>query len=247
MARARRMLVIVGIGAFLISGELLTFRSLNQSLDEFAHSMGNLLQRLNIAVGVVSAVTKPVPQHASDSGNFQWNWRDGQELKADQSLRNANLTNNRRKAIADAVADEIRPMMADLEIKSESELEKAALDTRISMVDLNGDGVPEVVAQGMVSCGATGNCPFWVFRKSKLGYEVLLEGEAQRFTIQRTSHSGFRDIVLSTHGSYSSGGLTNYQYQERAYKDVGCYNYEWAVLDGEVVRELKEPQVTPCR
>lgn len=203
------------------------------------------MQRLDVAVGVVAGATKLVSQHALDSRNFRWNWKDGQELKADESLRKAKLTNYRRKALADAIADEIRPMMADLEIASESELEKAALDTRIRMVDLNGDGVPEVVAQGMVSCGATGNCPFWVLRQSKLGYEVLLEGEAQRFTIQHSSHNGFRDIVLSTHGSYSSGGLTNYQYQGHAYKDVGCYYYDWTLLDN--IRELKEPQVTPCR
>lgn len=196
---------------------------------------------------VVSAASKLVPKHAAVFESFQWNWRDNQELKADETLRNAKLTNNRRKAIADAIADQIRPMMADLEIESESKLQKAALDTRIRMVDLNGDGAPEVVAQGMVGCGATGNCPFWVLRKSKWGYEVLLEGEAQTFTIQRSNHRGFRDIVLSRHGSYSSGDLTNYVYQDDAYKDVECYYYEWTLLEGENVRELKEPRITRCR
>jgi len=246
MLRSRRMLVIVVIGAFLISAELLAFRSLNHSLDKFAHSTGTLFQRLNVAVDVVSAASKLVPQHASGSGSFRWNWRDSQELKADESLRNAKLTNNRRKAIADAVADQIRPMMADLEIESESELQKAALDTRIRMVDLNGDGIPEVVAQGMIGCGATGNCPFWVLRNAKQGYELILEGEAQTFTIQKSSSNGFRDIVLSRHGSYSSGDLSHFQFHQDAYEAVGCYDYDWTVLEGEKVRELKEPRITPC-
>ncbi len=35
MPRSRRIVVIIGIGAFLISAELLAFRSLNRSLDKF--------------------------------------------------------------------------------------------------------------------------------------------------------------------------------------------------------------------
>ena len=169
-------------------------------------------------------------------------------MKADQSLRNARLTEQSRNAIARAIADQIRPMMADLEIKSETELKKKVLDTRITLIDLNSDGTPEVIAQGMgvVSCGATGNCPFWVLRKSKVGYQVLLEGGAQTFTIAGSSTNGFRDIVLSTHGSSSSGGLIIYQYQEGVYKAVGCYDYEWTVLEDEKIPELKEPLITPC-
>jgi hypothetical protein len=186
-------------------------------------------------------------QTASNTENFHWDWKESQELKADQSVRDAKLAEQDRKAVATAIADEIRPMMADVEIKSEAELKKKALDTRIALIDLNGDGVHEVVAQAMVGCGATGNCPFWVFRKSKRGYNVILQGEAQTFTVQPSSTNGFRDIVLSTHGSYSSGGLTEYHYGDGVYKDVGCYGYEWTVLEGETIRELKEPRITPCR
>jgi hypothetical protein len=187
-------------------------------------------------------------QTVSNPDGFHWDWRHSQELKADQSLRNAKLTKQSRNAIVRAIAGQIRPMMSDLEIKSETELKEKALDTRITLIDLNGDGTPEVVAQGMgvVFCGATGNCPFWVLRKSKAGYEVLLEGGAQTFTIQGSTTNGYHDIVLSTHGSASSGGLSIYQYQEGVYKDVGCYDYDWTVLEGEKIRELKEPLITPC-
>jgi len=50
---------ILGMGAFLISSELLFFRSLNQSLDRFAHGMGTLFQRATEVIGLVSAATKP--------------------------------------------------------------------------------------------------------------------------------------------------------------------------------------------
>jgi hypothetical protein len=242
--RARRILVIVGIGTFLISSELLVFRSLNQFLDGFAHGMGTLVQRSTVVLDVVSAASKLTPHATAVNTQFQWDWKDSQELKADQSLRNAKLTEQQR----DAIAEQLRPLVADLgvEFESESELRKAAQDTRIKMIDLNGDGVPEVVAQGMIGCGATGNCPFWVLRKAKQGYELILEGEAQTFTIQKPSSSGFRDIVLSRHGTSSSGDLSHYQFHEGAYLAVACYGYDWTVLEGEKVRELKEPRITPC-
>ena len=209
----------------------------NQGLEPERAKLGNLEESAEVKIAIRGPVTLT---------GFHWNWKEWQELTANQSLRNAKLTQIQRKAIADAIAGEIRPMMADLEIKSDAELQKAALDTRIKLIDLNGDGVAEVLAQGMVACGATGNCPFWVLRKSKADYEVILEGEAQTFTVQ-ASTNGYRDIVLSTHGSSTSGGLTHFQYQGEAYGDVGCYYYEWTVLEDENVRELKEPRVTPCK
>ena len=63
--RARRILVIVGIGTFLVSSELLVFRSLNHFLDGFAYGMETLVQRATVIVVVVSAAPKLTPQRAS--------------------------------------------------------------------------------------------------------------------------------------------------------------------------------------
>jgi hypothetical protein len=216
MLRARTILIIVGIGSFFLHG-------------------------FSAAMTFVAGTSQ-----LSEKKPFQWNWRHGQELSAEQSLRKANVTEKQRKAIAGAISDQIRPMMADLDIESETDLLKAALDTRVKLIDLNADGVPEVLAQGMVNCGATGNCPFWAWRKGKGNYELLLEGYAQTFTIQESVTNGFYDIVLSTHGSFSSGSLTDYRYHDGAYQEVGCYDYDWTVLEGENIRELKEPRLTPC-
>ena len=189
------------------------------------------------------AQTRP---QTSASQTFHWNWRDGQELTANQSLRNARLSPARRRAIANTIANQIRPMMADLEIATEAELQNAALDTRVASIDVDGDGIAEVVAQGMVNCGATGNCPFWIFRRSRSGYDLILEGEAQTFTIQRSRKTRFRDIVLSRHGSAAGGDLAVYEYSEGRYRQVACYGYDWEVLEGEKVRRLREPRLSPC-
>lgn len=211
--------------------------------------------RTILAIALVSALflqkqtVKGPPaqsEEAATNAGFHWNWKNWQELSAEQSLRKAQLPNQQKKAIASAIADEIRPMMSDLEIQSEPQLQKAALDTRVKMIDLNGDGGPEVVAQGMVNCSATGNCPFWIFRKAKSGYELLLEGEAQTFTIQKSGANQFSDIVLARHGSYDSGDLVHYVYRNGFYHEEGCYGYYWTVLEGDRIRELKEPRLTPC-
>lgn len=194
------------------------------------------------------------------SAHFQWNWKDSRELPAEQSLRNAKIPYRQRKAIAQAIGDHLRPMCLGPEkycvavpassigeITSEVELQEAVLDTRIALIDLNDDGVPEVVAQGMLNCGATGNCPFWIFGKTKVGYDLLLDGEAQMFTVRKSRTNEFHGIVLSTHGSSSSGGLVDYHYGEGVYQEAGCYYYEWTVLENDKVRELKAPRITPCR
>lgn len=178
--------------------------------------------------------------------SFHWDWKNWQELFAAQSLRDAKITNAERKALASAVQEQLRPEMADFEISSESQLEEAALDTRVKMIDLNGDGTPEVIAQGMSGCGATGNCSFWVFRKTGKHYELILNGYGQTFTIQKESTNGFKDIVVASHSSATDSGLTLFRCKDGSYHEAGCYEANWAPLgeDGRV-HELKEPRVTP--
>ena len=154
------------------------------------------------------------------SRSFHWNWRNSQELIAvAQSLRDAKASESEKKAIAAAIEEQIRANMADFEIDSESQLEKAALDTRVKMIDLNRDGTSEVVAQAMVGCGATGNCSLWIFQKTAHGYKLLLDGFGQTFTIQRASTKGFRDIVVAEHDSAFESGLTVYRYKDGQYRD----------------------------
>src|SRR5215470_7506561 len=61
--RVRRIIAIAGIGAFLIFSEVLFFRSLNQSMDEFAHGMASVFRNLDTALSVVSVASKLVPQN----------------------------------------------------------------------------------------------------------------------------------------------------------------------------------------
>lgn len=140
--------------------------------------------------------------------------------------------------------------MSRMGIGSEDQLTEVALDARVMMVDLNGDGVSEVVTQGSgkYCCSPTGNCAFWIFEKAPSGYTLLLQrGAVQRFAIAPQRTQGFYDIVVAMHGSATESTLRVFKYNHGHYGVAACYNEAWSVLEGDTVRELKEPQVTPCR
>lgn len=188
-----------------------------------------------LAIGTchVELYALPAPQ------GFHWDWRESQELVARESLRNAKLASRDKEAIAAAIEGQLRQQISDFGPESTEQLRKAAMDTRIKVIDLNADNIPEVVAQGMVDCGATGNCPFWVFQKTPPAYKLLLKSYGQTFTIQKTSTNGFRDIVVSSRSSATKSGLADYRYENGTYHDTGNYCADWT-------REVKEPRITSC-
>lgn len=154
----------------------------------------------------VGSRSEQTPQEA----HFRWDWKDWKELSAAQSLRGAKLTLQQRKAIASAIADQIRPMMSEpgivrtttmSEIKSESELRDAVLDTRVMLIDLNGDGVPEVVARNGELWGNR-QLPVLDFSESKACLRIAprwrssnfhhSEVQYKRLSRHRTIHSRFK-------------------------------------------------------
>jgi hypothetical protein len=181
--------------------------------------------------------------------NLQWDWRRSVDLEANQTLRKAKVTKTERIAIARIIAHQFRPDMRDYEIESEQQREDMVLDTRVKMVDLNGDGIPEVIAQGTnkQGCSPTGNCPFWILQQSGHEYRLLFEWEAiQSFTIQPGRTNGFSDIVIKQHGGYNQSGITLLRYGEGVYREAGCWGAYWFVREGDTVRDLKEPRLVPC-
>ena len=233
----------MGVGGVLITLELFGFQLLDRQMKQFAAGLGTPFERIGGLVAVVGAAAKVTG--LSTAENFRWNWRDQQELTSAQSLRSARLAANDRAALASAISRQLRRQ--DFGNSSKEQLRNATLDTRITMIDLNNDRIPEVIAQAVAGCSATGNCSFWIFQKDSSGYQMLLEADAiQTFTIQPTSNNGFRDIVLKMHGSATDSTLTEYQYKGGVYHEVGCYDASWTVLEDNNVRELNEPIITPC-
>ena len=178
-----------------------------------------------------------------------WDWRHSEALTSKQSLRHAKVSNPEREAIARAIANQLKPALGGLGGQTEEELEDVALDTPVKLIDLNGDGTPEVIAQGTVAegCSPTGNCPFWILQKSGREYRSLISQEAvQSFTIQPSRSNGFSDIVVKMHGSATESTLRLLRYGDGKYCEAECYYENWSVLEGKTVHELKEPRLTPC-
>ncbi len=182
--------------------------------------------------------------------DFQWDWRHTEALTPKQSLQHAKVSGPDRTAIARAIAELLKPDMGGLGGMTEQELEDVALDTPVKLVDLNGDGTPEVIAQGTFQeggCSRTGNCRFWVFQKSGDEYKLLIsQGAIQSFTLQPTRTNGFSDIVVRMHGSATESTLRLLQYRDGMYHETDCYEANWSVLEGGAVHNLKEPRLTPC-
>lgn len=197
---------------------------------------------------------QPVPVAKTPRPTFHWKASEAQELGPEDRIKELKtLDPIERTALIKAIAAQIRPNMADLGIQSEKELRTVAADTRVKFIDMNEDGMPEVIAQAwgvQAGCGATGNCPFWVFSKSDNGYKLILGGDGwnfQIFTVQPTVTNGYHDLVLGFHDSASEKTLEVYRFKNGKYRRGACYDADWAPMDAKGWHVLKNPIITPCK
>jgi len=182
----------------------------------------------------------------------RWELVKQEELDCRVSIsRLKSIESSERKRLVKAITDALRDsgVVKDGWV-SEEQLPQVAAETRIKYIDLNGDGKPEVVAQAGgegSGCSPTGNCPFWILRRQGESYEILLDGEAQTFTIQRTRTKGYLDIVLSRHGSAFESEARTYTFDGEFYREGSCFDVEWSALGSDdEMHQLKKPRISPC-
>jgi hypothetical protein len=199
--------------------------------------------------GQESATTK------TTETRFYWSSRKAQEMPYEKTIAtSADLNSSEKAALVNTIAALVRPFMADNDIKSETELHKLVEGTRLKLIDLNGDGKVEVIAQALdvkVGCGATGNCAFWVFEKNENQYRLLLDtrgpdgiGGIELFTLEPRRTNGFNDLVLAAHDSASEKTLYAYRYKNDRYQLSKCYNASWVSTHNGTYRELKYPEIS---
>jgi hypothetical protein len=85
------------------------------------------------------------PAEAQEPLPFRWNWR-----KADaplQELKTAKLPAKEKRAIQEDIYHELRSHMPHG--ATEPELREEASATRIIIVDVTGDGIPEIIAKAL--------------------------------------------------------------------------------------------------
>jgi hypothetical protein len=222
--------------------------------------MSTRLLITNCILGL-AVVANAQPHTPTTPPHFRWSERLAHELDYKHTIGNAKelSTKERRELLAFVLTRFKHPvnehdaaMFADI---PEEQMGRLAADTRIELLDLNGDGTKEIIAQGNGSgpCGGTGNCIVMVLQNTPAGWKCLLDSRAGRsgggfemIRVLETATNGFRDIVLAAHDSASDRTLYLYRYHDGRYRKTDCYNATWLSTEGGSWHELRQPEVTPC-
>jgi hypothetical protein len=184
--------------------------------------------------------------------DFRWDSGAFIELDLNHAISKAkDLGPPERVALSSAIEGKLLKSKDNSEIISADELRNIALHSRFQFIDLNGDNTPEVIVQPVglkAGCGATGNCPFWIFQKTAHGYKSLLDLEegVQMFRVERTLNNSFHDVAVASHDSASEKTIFVYRWQKDRYRKISCYFASWVATKGGNRRVLKEPSITPC-
>jgi len=185
-------------------------------------------------------VTAAVALFAADG--FSWNWHEVDRPR--ESLSQVQLSEGERAALKAALSSELGPP------DSKFSAEEQAVDFQIKLIDLNGDHIPEAIVQitGRFECGASGNCPFLVFRKSGNTYESILAmaryNAYQGFTVTKQRTAGYLDLILNQHESAFQQALVIYKFRNGKYRASAYYEATWNNV-GKAPTS-KEPVISKC-
>lgn len=176
-----------------------------------------------------------------NSTNFHWDWHKALYLAREDQLDLSPLLNT----------DEKRGLLRALSDRTESDDEISAdlSQTAVRLIRLGSPPEKFFAVQAVNTCSATGNCQSWVVRQQGGSFSVILDGgSAKTFTVQPHVSNGLHDLVLGAHGSATLHGLFLYSFDGKQYKQIGCFEANWSVLNKEgEVQQLTSPRITPCR
>lgn len=194
---------------------------------------------LSTAYMVALLVPACFAQESTAREDFRWNAGDAQELNWNQTIAKSELTKREKTELITAIRAQIG------EDRPAAHLDQ----TQIELIHLNDSKRHEVIAQatGEDLCSPTGNCSLWVFKHGRKGYQVVLDGIAQTFTIQPTITHGWHDIVLGMHGSAFETQLTVYKYDGKAYTSTACYMAIFKDEKDGTKNDDDKAQITDCR
>jgi hypothetical protein len=204
------------------------------------------------AMAIAELVAQNPPQTTATQDHFRWSQDFAHELDYKHTLsKTPDISPELRSALSRQIRRELIRILrkhGDLDDESPEDLKKLVADTRIELIDLNGDGKPEIIAQanGLGPCGATGNCSWLVFEETPSGLKLLLETTwgYELITVRSWSTNGFRDIVLAAHVSAAERTLDLFKFDGSKYRTDSCYFHSYIGDNGEF---LKTPWVSRTR
>jgi hypothetical protein len=179
---------------------------------------------------------------------FHWQWRKMQEDHFSQRpiIRQMKASQNFRIALTEAV---VRSMRADKDVFGDvpnAELWVLASNESYEWVDLDGDGIPELVTGGfgVDQCGGTGNCILQVFRRNGSKFDLILYSREEQIMIDRSGPKPL--LMLYTHSSAIEGDLEVYAFPQcQKAKLVYSYDVWWGGPAGGAA--YKSPRLEPAK
>jgi hypothetical protein len=167
-----------------------------------------------------------------------------QEDTRKQSLKMSTLPATQQSAINLA----IQHWNHQVKWKAQKELAKPVGDASVNIARLGPRDEDDLIVTDQSGCSPTGNCSILVLRPKKEHYRVVLEAIGQTFAATPVRANGFRNIKIRMHGSATMSTIKVYKFNGSRYLRAGCYDENFEMLDGAGnLRELKKPQITPCR
>jgi hypothetical protein len=164
------------------------------------------------------------PVGRDQRGNFSArdDWRQPSlnlEYQLDHTLANAPFTAEERSRVLQVLekftVEEKRPI--DREI---------LMSARVGSIGLADDGSQQILVQGPYSafCGASGNCPMWIFTVDHTGqFNLALEMSGSAIILRNNSRGGFRDFAASSDLGAYERYISVYGWSDSKYEQVDCY------------------------
>ncbi len=138
--------------------------------------------------------------------------------RLETTLEKAPLTKRQHADILTALADKTFTESYSAEDLPEAklQLEKTSLG-----IHIGGGRSPFVVleaAPGELRCGATGNCPIWIFLPRGAGFALALEALGWGLIVQKKTSHGLPNLAVTTHVSASETSYLVYQFDGSQYR-----------------------------
>jgi hypothetical protein len=161
-----------------------------------------------------------VAQHARDS------WKVKSFAATPYSLANLPLTSSERQQIY-GVVDAATSRYSVPNPRGDKQRE-VVMSTRVGLIELARNARVQILARGPNPfCGATGNCPIWIFDRQGGQLRPLLEALAAGVIVLETSSKGFHDIAVVQNYSAFDEQYRDFRWNGSEYKQIDCYETKY--------------------
>lgn len=127
--------------------------------------------------------------------------------------------------------------------QKQNEKPETLMTARVGSIGFAEDGSQQVLVQGPYAafCGASGNCPMWIFIRHGKQLRLALEMFGDAITMRGKFSRGLRDFATSSHFSAYEEYFSVYRSNANKYESVDCYK---ATFDSD---HSSQPMIADCQ